>query len=288
MEIKNLYFIKSRLSITYDSNTFTVPSYVDDFLKEEEYFNTFNLQISNISMLPEQYHNLDAKLILCTTDRFDLYDYSDKWVFAENTNENGKNSVLVCERNYESMVLYMANDYFPLASLIRVACESGITRHDGLPLHASMIEKNGEGIVFLGPSGMGKSTQAKLWVKYEDAEFVIGDRPGIRKVDGKWYGFGMPWDGKDGLFKQKNVPIRALVSLEQTKENHLRKLNSIEAMKVMLNQVMMPMWDKDAMEDNSKMMWELASEIDFYHLQNRADENSVQILKDELGKCIGK
>ena len=48
---------------------------------------------------------------------------------------------------------------------------------DGLPLHASLVEKDGFGVIFLGPSGMGKSTQAKLWEKYLDADFIIGDRP---------------------------------------------------------------------------------------------------------------
>ena len=115
-----------------------------------------------------------------------------------------------------------------------------MTMRDGMPLHAAMVEKDGYGVVFLGPSGMGKSTQAKLWVEHQGADFIIGDRPGLRRIDGQWIGFGMPWDGKDGIKQQKQVPIRALISLEQASENSIRRLTKQEAMNVLLNQVMMP------------------------------------------------
>ena len=59
---------------------------------------------------------------------------------------------------------------FPIFSAIRAACEAGMTMRDGMPLHAALVEKDGYGVVFLGPSGMGKSTQAKLWVEHQGAD----------------------------------------------------------------------------------------------------------------------
>lgn len=80
-------------------------------------------------------------------------------------------------------------------------------------------------------------------MEHQGADFIIGDRPALRRIDGQWMGFGMPWDGKDRIMQQKQVPIRALVSLEQAHENSIRRLTKQEAMNVLLNQVMMPMWD---------------------------------------------
>lgn len=148
---------------------------------------------------------------------------------------------------------------------------------DGLPLHASMVEKDGQGLIFLGPSGMGKSTQAKLWVDYQNADFIIGDRPGLRCIDGRWYGFGMPWDGKDNIRNQKKVPIRALVSLEQAKENRIKKLTKQQAMLVLLNQAMMPMWDNAAMDKVMTLIGKLAGDVPFYHLRNLPDKNATDI-----------
>ena len=152
-----------------------------------------------------------------------------------------------------------------------------MTMRDGMPLHAALVEKDGYGVVFLGPSGMGKSTQAKLWVEHQGADFIIGDRPGLRRIDGQWIGFGMPWDGKDGIRQQKQVPIRALISLEQAPENSIRRLTKQEAMIVLLNQVMMPMWDDAAMALLTPLMGQLATEIPFYHLKNLPNREATEL-----------
>ncbi|MCR4946963.1 MAG: hypothetical protein K5929_08495 [Lachnospiraceae bacterium] len=279
MKEYSLYFAFCKLSISCEKENFELPEYLKEFLWPIDYHDGFNLVIREFDEVPKRYYDLDPKSIVCHTERFDLYDVSDYWVFCENEHESGQNSILVCARDYKNMTLYMANDHFPSSSLIRVACESGITKISGLPLHASLVEKDGRGIVFLGPSGMGKSTQAKLWKQYENADFFSGDRPALFKIDGIWYGCGMPWDGKDGLFRQKMVPVRALISLEQAKVNKLTRLNSMDSMKVLLNQVMMPMWDQAAMDDTSSLMWQLANDVEFYHLQNRADQEAVDLVR---------
>jgi hypothetical protein len=197
---------------------------------------------------------------------------------------------MTCARDYSEMTLYISRQpYFyekkkewrmpriPINTTIRAACEAGMTMRYGMPLHASLVEKDGYGVVFLGPSGMGKSTQAKLWVEHQGADFIIGDRPGLRRIDGQWIGFGMPWDGKDGIRQQKQVPIRALISLEQAPENSIRRLTKQEAMIVLLNQVMMPMWDDAAMALLTPLMGQLATEIPFYHLKNLPNKEATEL-----------
>ena len=44
-------------------------------------------------------------------------------------------------------------------------------------LHASLIETAYGGILFSGVSGAGKTTQAELWMKWEQARQINGDRP---------------------------------------------------------------------------------------------------------------
>lgn len=68
----------------------------------------------------------------------------------------------------------------PFSSVIRCCVEAGMGLRVGVPMHASLVEKDGEGVLFLGPSGMGKSTQARLWKSALDADFISGDRPGLR------------------------------------------------------------------------------------------------------------
>ncbi len=204
---------------------------------------------------------------------------------------------MTCASYYSETTLYISRHMFyherirrwmrpkfPMSSAIRVACEAGMTMRDGMPLHAALVEKDGYGVVFLGPSGMGKSTQAKLWVEYQGADFIIGDRPGLRCIDGQWMGFGMPWDGKDRIMQQKQVPIRALISLEQAPENSIRRLTKQEAMNVLLNQVMMPMWDDAAMALLMPLMGRLATEIPFYHLKNLPNREATELTRETICK----
>ena len=95
-------------------------------------------------------------------------------------------------------------------------------------------------------------------------------------------GFGMPWDGKDGIRQQKQVPIRALISLEQAPENSIRRLTKQEAMMVLLNQVMMPMWDDAAMTLLTPLMGQLATEVPFYHLKNLPNREATDLTLETI------
>ena len=211
----------------------------------------------------------------------------------------GARKVVLTSRDYGDMTVWVPDRFFdvertgrkyrhqpsiPLSSSIRAACEAGMVMRSGLPLHASLVEKDGFGVIFLGPSGMGKSTQAKLWEKYLGADFLIGDRPGLRKIDGRWVGFGMPWDGKDAIHRQTSVPVRALVWLEQAKENRIAPINPVEAMTVMLRQAMMPVWDDKAMDGATALMGALAREIPMYHLRCLPDEAAVRLTYETICK----
>ena len=47
---------------------------------------------------------------------------------------------------------------------------------DAMVLHCSVLKVKSGVILFSGPSGIGKSTQAGLWTKYRKARVINGDR----------------------------------------------------------------------------------------------------------------
>ena len=273
--------------------------YLAGFSPEMLATHTFTLRMGDEAQLDTLFAEAIQHPMVCTTDRFNIHDTCDTWTFLPQMDEevarrNGK-YVLTCDRDYSEMTVYISRQPYyseraqrwkmpsiPMSSAIRVACEAGMTMRDGMPLHAALVEKDGYGVVFLGPSGMGKSTQAKLWVEHQGADFIIGDRPGLRRIDGQWIGYGMPWDGKDGIKQQKQVPIRALISLEQAPENSIRRLTKQEAMIVLLNQVMMPMWDDAAMALLTPLMGQLATEIPFYHLKNLPNKEATELTRKTI------
>ena len=288
------YFANYRLLVDDTISSSDYMEYLAGFSKEMPATHTFTIHMGEESLLDQKYTEATTYPVVCMTERFNLHDTQDAWTFVSLMSEDvikrhGK-YVLTCSRDYSEMTLYISRQCYyeeviqrwltpgiPFSSAIRAACEAGMTMRDGMPLHAALVEKDGYGVVFLGPSGMGKSTQAKLWVEHQGADFIIGDRPGLRHIDGKWIGFGMPWDGKDNIKQQKQVPIRALISLEQAPENSIRRLTKQEAMIVLLNQVMMPMWDDAAMALLTPLMGRLATEIPFYHLKNLPNKEATEL-----------
>ena len=296
------YFANYRLLVDDAISSDDSMEYLADFSKVMPATHTFTLHLGDEALLETKMAEATACPIVCTTERFNLHDTQDTWAFVSQMDEESIRRhvkyVLTCSRDYSEMMLYISRQPYyeeriqrwltpsiPISSTIRAACEAGMTMRDGMPLHAALVENDGYGVVFLGPSGMGKSTQAKLWVEHQGADFIIGDRPGLRRIDGQWIGFGMPWDGKDAIMQQKQVPIRALISLEQAPENSIRRLTKQEAMIVLLNQVMMPMWDDAAMALLIPLMGQLATEIPFYHLKNLPNREATELTRETITQC---
>ncbi len=293
------FFANYRLLADNEISEHESMAYLAAFRNEMPYTYTFTVRMGDEALLDEKYEETLKHTQMCTTENFAIYDDGTTWsaisLLNETTLKYHMKFVVTAARDYGEMTVYMSNEpyyseardkwrmpHIPFSSIVRTFCEAGMVMRDGLPLHASMVEKDGQGLIFLGPSGIGKSTQAKLWVDYQNADFIIGDRPGLRCIDGRWYGFGMPWDGKDNIRNQKKVPVRALISLEQAKENRIERLTERQAVIALLNQAMMPMWDDAAMDKVMVLIRKLAVEIPFYHLKNLADENATDITYGEI------
>ena len=74
--------------------------------------------------------------------------------------------------------------YFPMRAILQQFLV--------LFFHAAQITYQETGILFAGPSGAGKTTQAKLWERFRNARIICNDRTLLRKQDGNWYSYGYP------------------------------------------------------------------------------------------------
>ena len=291
------YFANYRLLTDDEISEHESMKRLADFAAPMPYTHTFILRLGDAVELEEKHAWALGCPMAFDTERFTIHDTGDGWAFVNSLADERRlgekaRNVVLSSRDYGELTAFVQNRSFeiercgrkllkwasiPLSQSIRAACEAGMVLRDGLPLHASLVEKDGFGVIFLGPSGMGKSTQAKLWQQYLGADFLIGDRPGLRRIDGRWIAFGMPWDGKDTIRRQVSAPVRALVWLSQAKENRIEPMNLLQAMQVMLKQAMMPVWDDRAMDGATAMMGALARDVPMYHLQCLPDEAAVRL-----------
>ena len=132
--------------------------------------------------------------------------------------------------------------YLECLALFRKLCDYALTNADGIIFHSSAIMVDGEAYLFTAPSGTGKSTHARLWREMlgDKAVMINDDKPIIRYVDGAFYVYGTPWNGKHHLDTNTRAKIKAICKIYQAKENKIERASTQDMLITILNQTIRP------------------------------------------------
>ena len=130
--------------------------------------------------------------------------------------------------------------------LLRTAFECRFCYEGIVSLHAACVETGDFAVAFTGPSGLGKSTRASAWVEGLGARFISGDRPAVRIEKNGCVACGVPWDGKEQIFRDVETPLKCILEVRRSPANYIRKLSREQARNLIIQQSFMPMWDTDA------------------------------------------
>lgn len=96
-----------------------------------------------------------------------------------------------------------------------------------LLMHAACVVEGEKGYIFLGKSGTGKSTHARLWMRHLEGVWLLNDdNPVVRVLEDGVYVYGSPWSGKTPCYKNQRALLGGIVSLEQAPMNRIRRLPS--------------------------------------------------------------
>jgi hypothetical protein len=92
----------------------------------------------------------------------------------------------------------------------------------GLEVHAlGVVDEAGDGHLFLGHSGAGKSTSARLWQAQRGARILSDDRIILRPREGAVWMYGTPWHGDAGIASPGSARLSHIYILEQAPANEL-------------------------------------------------------------------
>ena len=149
-------------------------------------------------------------------------------------------------------------------------------------IHSAAIVYKNNGILFCGLSGAGKSTQANLWKKHLQCSVLNYDKPCVIQENGRYYAHGSPWSGKEKLFKNEYVPLKAIVYVVQAKENRVRKLSPAEAMShIFLHNYVYPFTEEIESQYLSAIN-AAAEHVAVYELSCNISEDAVETLYNAL------
>lgn len=197
----------------------------------------FVINIAKLNIgIDEKYSHVKklCKDYIVDTDDIDFcVSVSDEEIKAEQSLDEGKFSKGYCE----SICIY------------RQICKK-IPEFDAFLMHAAVIELDGKSYAFSAKSGTGKSTHIMLWQKIfgNRCRIINGDKPIMRRFDGKFYACGTPWCGKENFGENAVSPIVAFCFIERSENNFIEKISQDEILSRIFHQLFvpqdMPMQDK--------------------------------------------
>ena len=155
----------------------------------------------------------------------------------------------------------------------------------GLFVHSCAVALDGEGILFAGVSGSGKSTMAELWRRYGPRSSTVIDDEHIlaRSTAGSTMLFGAPWSRGARKATFSRTPAKAIFFLAHGEQNQCDRLSPGEALAQLMSQVFLPLWCQDHLELTVQTCARLLESIDCFSLQFVPGAEVVDFVQDVLG-----
>ena len=168
-------------------------------------------------------------------------------------------------------------------AFFHIGWEDILLREHRLILHACCIDTSLGGVLFSGPSGIGKSTQGQLWCECEQAKLINGDRPILYKRQRCWVAHGSPYAGSSKCHVNESTDVRAIVMLAQSEECAIRRLSAAEAFRKIYAQMTISAWDSECVKLACDLAEQLVTDVPIYEMSCTPDRNAVELLKRTLG-----
>lgn len=160
--------------------------------------------------------------------------------------------------------------------------------YDAFLMHAAVIAVDGKAYAFAARSGTGKTTHIRLWQQRfgDQVEVINGDKPIIRKIDGRFYACGTPWRGKEGMGSSLCCPLQAICFVERGEKNRIRRLTQHEVIGRIFKQLLMPQ-EESEIDPYMDLIDKMLQSVEYYLLQCTPENEAAKVAYEGMveGKC---
>ena len=199
--------------------------------------------------------------------------------------------VLVCAQDYKTATLFVPKDEplsmlkFAVNNAMMVLYAIASAPYNTALFHAAVVNYDGKGYMFLGKSGTGKSTHARLWLKYNDGSELLNDDNPVVRIENDangnsvTYVYGSPWSGKTPCYKNEVYPLGGFVMLSQAPYNKIERLRGVRAYAALVPCISGKRWEKVIADGLHKTENALAMNVPVWHLECLPDEEAARVCK---------
>ncbi len=175
--------------------------------------------------------------------------------------------------------------YLESLALFRKLCHYTLEHKQGIIFHCSAIMVDGNAYLFTAPSGTGKSTHTRLWRELlgDGAVIINDDKPIIRYIDGEFYVYGTPWNGKHHLDNNVKAKIKAVCEIYQAKDNVIKPVNASDMLLTVLNQTIRPS-EETAYDKLLDLIEKLLTKVSLYKLGCNVSLEAAQLSFKTMSK----
>jgi hypothetical protein len=166
---------------------------------------------------------------------------------------------------------------YPLDELL---LQGLLARGRGAEIHACGVTDGwGGGLLFVGQSGAGKTTMARLWEGVGGAKVLSDDRIILRRVGDRFKVYGTPWHGEAALAEPSSAPLAGIFFLEHGTASALLALRGAAAATRLFACGFPPFHDRDGLDFTLSFFAELAAEVPCHELRFAPDAQVVEFVQ---------
>lgn len=167
---------------------------------------------------------------------------------------------------------------YPLDELLIVNL---LSRGRGVEVHACGVEdSDGRGYLFVGHSGAGKSTTARLWQQAAPGIRVLSDdRIILRSAEGRIWMYGTPWHGEAALACSTRTPLSHIFFLGRG-NNQVVSVRRPEAVALLMACSFLPFYHAAALDYALAFLEHVTRVIPFGELRFAVDDRVPEFVRE--------